>query len=396
MKQLYKWQKEALNALRINSYCGIVVAVTGSGKTRIATNVIKDLRVRTLIVVPTVALMHQWRSELLEVGIKDEDIGFYYSNVKVLNKVTIAVINSVYDMVGLSERFKLLILDEVHRLGAEMWCRLLLNNNFKYNIGLTATLERHDGAEKLLKRKVGRVVYEYKTRDAVKDDLLNSFSIVNVAIDLPIKEKDYLARLDAEIKSGMESFSGDMLKVVAALKRGNKYAANVLRVINKRKRFYNNSLPKVERAVQIILENRDKKIIVFNEYIETADKVFYQLQKHGITPYVYYSGNLDSLFKFTPNEKNTMLDTFRKASCGVLITVKALDEGLNVPDLEVGVILGYNKTSRQAIQRMGRLLRKVDDKAPVMYNLYYNDTSDVFNAQSFGNNFSDVARVYWR
>jgi superfamily II DNA or RNA helicase len=394
--ELYSWQKDCLNRLRMNSYRGIVVAVTGSGKTRIALESIKEIRRRTLIVVPTIALMNQWKDELSTIGVKKEDIGLYYGIVKNKQKVTIAVINSVYEEKNLGKEFSFLVLDEVHRLGANEFSKLLLNNKFEYALGLTATLERTDGKHDVIKQCVGDVIYEYRTDNAVRDNLLNEFDIVNYGLDLPQKEKEYLARLDSDIKVGMGKFDNDMNKVVMAISKGNRVAGRTLSLISKRKQFFNNSLPKIEKAVQLVVDNVDKKIIVFGEYIESIDVLHDKLKAKGISSYVYYSGNKDSKFKLNAKDKRELLDNFRSDKSGVLLTVKALDEGLNVVDLEVGIVLGYNKTSRQAIQRMGRILRKKEGKRPMMYILYYRNTSDLFNAKNFSEKFKDIATIRWK
>ena len=394
--ELYAWQKDCLNKLRMSSFQGIVVAVTGSGKTTVALESIKELRVRTLIVVPTIALMNQWEKELLNIGVKPQDIGLYYGLEKNKNKVTIAVINSIYDEHNLTKDFKFLVIDEIHKIGATLWQRLILNNTFEYRLGLTATLERGDGNEKLLKQKIGDIVYEYKTADAVDDDLLNEFYIVNYGLDLPIKEKEYLARLDKEIKDLMSKFDNDFSKVVQAISKGNRVAGRTLKLVSQRKQFFNNSIPKTDKACQLILDNLDKKIIVFGEYIESIDGLHTQLKNKGVSSYVYYSGNKDSKFKLKAQDKRELLENFKKDKAGVLLTVKSLDEGLNVPALEMGIVLGYNKTGRQAIQRMGRILRKQDNKKPTMYVLYYKNTSDLYNAKNFSDKFKDVAVIQWK
>jgi hypothetical protein len=109
---LYSWQKQAINSLRMNSYNGVVVAVTGSGKTKVATEVMKELRTKTLIVVPTIHLMTQWRQVLVEEGFNPEQIGIYYGEKKKYNKITVAVINSICDQPDLDKQFGLLVCDE--------------------------------------------------------------------------------------------------------------------------------------------------------------------------------------------------------------------------------------------------------------------------------------------
>lgn len=390
MNKLWNHQIDAVNRLRINSYNGIVVIGTGLGKTRIATEVMKELRTKTLIVVPTIHLMTQWRQVLVDEGFNPEQIGIYYGETKSFNKITVAVINSICDQPDLDKQFGLLVCDEVHHLSekARMFSRLLLNNRFEYSIGLTATIDKDNPANKIIFERIGRVIYEYKTEHAVKDDLLNQFSIINVGVDLSYNDKEYLNRLDTEIKSLMAKFDGNLDRVISAVKKGNRVAARTLSLISKRKQFYNKGLSKVEKAVELIIQNKEKKVIVFNEFVDTANLISHKLVEKGIIPYVYHS-------KLKLQNKKSMLSQFKDDTKGVLVSVKAVDEGLNVPEMSVGIIVGYNRTSRQAIQRLGRILRKQENKHPTMFVLYYKDTNDVHNIMGFNRLFNNVADIRW-
>lgn len=452
LPNLYKWQQEALNKLRINNYKGIVVAVTGTGKSRIYCEVIRTLRCKTLIIVPTVALLQQTKNNLVEAGIKEDNIGMFYGEKKILKPLTIAVINSIYELRGLDKNFSLLVMDELHRYASNNWQRFLLNNKFTYQIGLTATLERSDGQEYFLIDRFGKVVYEYTTTQAIKDGLLNDFRIKNYGIDLPQKEREYLDRLDEKISLEMERFDKDLTKVINSVKRGNRYACKLLKMINQRKEFFNNSIPKVNKAVTIIKEylqpkqtslrsysntisniinislysvynkyiiynnsvanymdanyqdavyrdaiyrDAGNKIIVFGEYIKTADLLHTKLQEAGINAWVYYTGTKTSKFKLSAKDKREVIEAFKNCKSGILITVKALDEGLDVKDANIGILLGYNKTNRQAIQRMGRILRKAEKKSPTMINLFYTNTKDYYNAKNFSDQFQEGGKIEW-
>jgi superfamily II DNA or RNA helicase len=93
--------------------------------------------------------------------------------------------------------------------------------------------------------------------------------------------------------------------------------------------------------------------------------------------------------------KNELIESFKNSKRSVLVCVKALDEGLNVKDVNIGIVLGYNKTARQAVQRMGRIVRKNEKGTSTLYNFYYRNTSDFFSAKNFSENFEE-SRVYWK
>lgn len=396
---LYEWQQQAVNEFLNNGKQGIIIGVTGSGKTVCALEAIKQVGEKTLIVVPTIPLLNQWKKELVKYGFLEEDIGLYYGETKVWNKITIAVINSVADKIDLAKRFPLAVFDEVHRYGNlnedATWSNLLLNNNFRYSLGLTATIEREDGGHELLLDKIGPVIYKYDTKKALREGVIAPFKIICRRIQLPKAQEEKLTRLDAQISSGMRKFDNDFSLVISEVKRRNWDAGRLLKAVSKRKKMYHHSQSKIQEAINIIKDNLDKKIIVFGSYIETADELYKQLKEEGVDPYVYYSGNKDSLFKFNNQDKRDIINNFKKVDSGVLISVKALDEGIDVPDISIGIVLGLTKVSRQAIQRMGRIVRKQQDKEAVMYLFYFGGTRDIDYVISFVNNFRDSAETTW-
>lgn len=395
--ELYEWQENAYIALKKANYSGIVCASTGVGKTFFALTVFKELKQRTLVIVPTKALMNQWVKELLHIGVNEEDVGVFYGESKTFKPVTVATIHSISKEKKLEDRFSLAIFDEVHRYPSETWKSFLLKQNFKYTLGLTATLEREDGQHELLLKTIGPVVYNYTTNHAVEDDLLSPFTIRIRGIDLSDVQKAYASRLDKDIKKAMEPFNNNFGRVIEASKKKNKYAFKALSMIQKRKKFYNNSTVKITKAaedIKTMLKN-NKKVIVFGEYIDTADVLYEKLKGVHDNVFVYYSGNKKSKFNFKESERKQIIEAFEQADSGVLITVKALDEGLNVKDIDVGVMVGYNTTMRQAVQRMGRILRKVEGQHVDMYLYYFRGTNDYWNVKNFVENFNDVGNIVW-
>lgn len=388
----YSWQEKAIEAHTANNYNGLVIAVTGAGKTRCALNIFKILKQKTLIVVPTIALLNQWVEELQKIGVKSNDIGTYYGSNKTIRPVTVAVINSAATRNDWSKEFSFLIVDEVHRVNESTteFQKLLLNNTFKYNLGLTATIDTTDPNYKIILQKIGKVVYEYTTANAKEDELINSFTIRVIGLDLTENKKKELEEIEVKIKEKMKDFGDDLNIVLAQQKIGDWSAMHTLKLMQKKKSILNRSEEKMEAALQLILKNRDKKIIVFGEFAVLAEVLFKKLQKLGVPSWIYHSKT-----KHNNSEKKVFLDEFKNSIGGVLVTVKALDEGLNVPDASMAIVLGYNGTARQAIQRMGRILRKQENKHPVMVIFYFKGTSDVYYANNFCRKFSGLADIVW-
>lgn len=389
----YSWQEKALEEIKRNNFQATILAVTGSGKTKLALNVITFLKTKTLIVVPTIQLLNQWVGELQKIGVRDEDIGTYYGDNKVIKTVTVAVINSASMRSDWNKYANLLVVDEVHRVNenTQQFQKLLLNNDFPYRIGLTATLDPTDESYQVILQRIGSVVYEYKIEDAKKDQLVNDFTVVAIKTPLPINEYNELKDIEGKIKERLSLFGNNLSVALNQLKLGDYNAVHLMSYLSKKKMILNKNPAKVAKAIETIVEHKDKKIIVFGEYADTADYIYAELVKLGIPAWIYHSKT-----KHNSSEKKQLIEEYSRSSCGVLVTVKALDEGLNVTDASIGINLGYNSTNRQAIQRMGRILRKQEGKHPVMYCFYFAGTSDFFNVKNFMNLFKGSANFVWR
>jgi len=361
MIQLKKWQKEAFIEWIKFKHKGIVQACTGSGKTYLGLKVIetnKGLH-KILVVVPTVALMDQW-----EQKIKDEldiDCGIIGNGRYVSTNVDVAVINSI----RLEEvKYGVVILDECHHYLSEVNFNLF-KNNFKKILGLSATVERHDGLS--YDNKLGiDIVFRYEQDEAIKNGDLSKYIVYNVGIDLMESERVLYNSNDITIKRLMPMFNNDINLIFGGQWSPEKTA--IRRAITKRRGIISNAKNKLIKAIELIQENKDQKIIVFTEYIKTIKELEKKLEKLQISVCVYHSS-------MKASEKAASVKNFKLGRCSVLLSAKALDEGLDVPDCDVGIIVAGTSTKRQTIQRVGRILRKGKQTAK-LYQIYAKNTKD--------------------
>lgn len=361
-ENLREWQKKSYMKWIMNKHTGILLGCTGSGKSIAALYCIQHVKVQTIIIVPTIALMNQWREEIVKhFNIPSESVGLIGDGNNSHKHITIAVINSVRDM-DLTE-FDMIVLDEAHRYGSIENIQPLMNNEFKYKLGLTATLKRADGKDADLERLIGNVVYTYTTEDAVKDGVLSEFSIVNVGIDL--SEFD-LSNYKAYTKIIDSDGFGDMYNVMRDSSNPNFVkACRAVRATAKRKAIISNAEGKIDALVRIIKENKDKKIIVFNETIKMAEKEMKILKDEGFECEIYHS----------KTKKQEAIERFRNNEVRILISVKSLNEGLDVKDVDVMIRVAGTNQDRDTIQRLGRGLRVVDGKeCAIYYQIYCKDT----------------------
>ena len=361
------WQVDALRAWLASHGRGTVTAPTGAGKTVFCLSAIKSFSPRpsVLIVVPTINLQEQWMEELVKDGCPREKIGRVGGGFSEWEKkYVVGVINSVRDS---SHSKDLLILDEVHHAVADINAHVL-NRSFKHVLCVSATLERSDGRHALLDA-IAPIVYSYSLQDSVSDGVVNDFEIINIGLQLDAYTQVEVLKLNELIKKGNAVYGG-MFEVYAALRRGDWGAKPFASAVTKRKTIFWTHHLKVDRCVQVIREChlQGDKAIVFCETIAVAEQLRKLLEGAGIASRVYHS-------KMKPLLREGCLEGFKRDEFKVLVSVRCLDEGVNVPDADVAVILGGGRSERQIKQRVGRILRKKDGRSKV-FQFYFRGTLD--------------------
>ncbi len=384
-EDLREWQKKAYMKWVMNGNTGILLGCTGSGKSVAALYCIQQVKATTIIIVPTIALMNQWREEIVKhLNIQFEEVGVIGDGNNSPKQITIAVVNSVRGM-DLSY-FEMIVLDEAHRYGSIENILPLMNNKFDNKLGLTATLKRADGKDADLEELIGKVVYTYTTEEAVKDGVLSEFSIVNVGIDLDVYDLDNYNAYTETINK--DSFS-DMYNVMKDSSNPNFVkACRAVRATAKRKAIISNAEGKIKELVNIVKENKDKKIIVFNETIKMAEKERKALKKEGFECEIYHS----------KTKKQEAIERFRNNEVKILISVKSLNEGLDVKDVDVMIRVAGTNQDRDTIQRLGRGLRVVDGKTDATYyQIYCKDTLEKWQITKNTNVIKSASeKVTWR
>ncbi len=356
------WQIEAYKKWEKNNCKGIYTSCTGSGKSLAAMYCIQEKNVSTLIVVPTIALMNQWKEELSNnLDIDISEIGQFGDGLKEQKNISVGVINSVRDL-DLSF-FKMIVLDEAHRYGSIENIKPIMNNNFKYTLGLTATLDRTDGQDETLKILIGEIVYSYDTEDAINDGILSNFEVVNIPVKLDYLELEKYNKYTKiiELNSIPNMFN------IANNRENEKWfqAVQAVRATSWRKAIISNAKEKITKLIEIVKKEEGKKIIIFNETIKMAELEQKELKKVGFNSEIYHSKS--------KNQK--AIEKFRNGEVMILISVKSLNEGLDVKDVDVGIRVAGTNQKRDTIQRLGRILRLSNKKTKATYyQLYCEDT----------------------
>lgn len=364
--ELKPFQMEAFNSW-IEKGRGIIVLPTGAGKTYIALKAIERLRKSTLIIVPTIPLLDQWRDLLTKLGIEAGIIGGGKSE---LRPVTVITYDSAYlrsDELG--NKFELVVFDEVHHLAAAGYIEIGESLASPYRMGLTATLEREDGRHSLLFPIVGGVVYRIGPKELAGTHL-SEFDTVRIGVELSEEERaeydkclrEYREALrDLKLRiTGMEDF----MKLIR-MSSSNPTARKALLAWHRMRKIALNSRSKLDTLQSLLESHKDDKVIIFTEFNEMAEEI----SRRFLIPLITH--------RTDKKERKEVLDAFRVGSVTKIVTSKVLDEGLDVPDARVGIILGGTGSRREFVQRLGRILRKREGKRAVLYEVISRGTSEV-------------------
>ncbi|MCC7336739.1 MAG: DEAD/DEAH box helicase family protein [Pirellulaceae bacterium] len=388
---LRKWQQEALQLWCEAQYRGIFKVVTGGGKTVFSQACIKraleiwpDLRV--FIVVPTVSLADQWAVSLVEEGGFDQkEVSVYRRNKKVRSKFVVLVINTartVMDTLATDSRASMLIVDECHRAGSDLNFQAL-DGAYVATVGLSATPERpyDDNFNKRIVPRLGSILYEYGLTDAKRDGVISEFDLINANVPLMRPELAEYKRVSQQI--------GHRSKQLAGCSPAERHADSRLNsLLRKRASIANNAAMRIGTTIRLIEQHRSKKCIVFHESVTAINTMLRIAQERGHSATIYHTG-------IAGDYRRENLRLFRKGVFDILFSCRALDEGMNVPEVEIAVIAAATATQRQRIQRLGRVLRpaKHKDRATV-YTLYSTEAEETRLVEEAAG-MAEIAKVRW-
>ncbi len=371
--ELRPYQNDALTAWRAFAGRGVIVLPTGAGKTRVALAALHAVRAPSLVLCPTRALLEQWRREL-EVYFSGR-IGVVGDGQMSFGDVTIMTYESAYrrmDTVG--DRFRMLVVDEVHNFGGGGRSECLEMCTAPFRLGLTATApEVGSAALGRLDRLVGPVVCDIGLGDLLGTHL-SDLTIVRLPVELSAEEaeayhREYapFAQLRGEL---VKSAPGaDWQALVQAL---SKSAAGRDALQGFRRAVEIASLPaaKRARARNLLAQHRDDTSLVFTASTDDA----YTVAQENLIPVI--------TAETTRRERDRVLSGFREGTLRCLVSARVLNEGFDVPEARIAILLGGALGAREQLQRIGRVLRKAPDKHAVVYELFTRGTVDDRRAQA--------------
>jgi len=424
----YEWQIEATNQWNENGNSGIVAAVTGSGKTIMAMHAVSDYLTQhpdavVSVIVPTKVLMYQWAEIFAEIlGLDEDTIGLrgdgFKDNFQTGKRVVVSIIDSARqgvleaDVEELPDSTPhLLIADECHRYGGEA-NRTVFDTRHDAVLGLSATppadeeeLDEDDltNAQVVLDR-IGGVFYNLRYKEALEQKLISPFEVQYVTIPLqPHEDILYVAhskRISKAIQNirmkyghAMDRYSNRSIdEQLNALRQNipdidsDKDVNRYRQETQKRRDLVWGTDNRKFAYLKVVKQHPTSQMMVFHERISQLEDIVAPVDKRGegsgeadktiekllvdpnYTPAMYHS-------KQTPGWNPLFMQAFREGKCRVMLSVKALAEGVDVPKADVGIIRVSTGSVRQRIQTIGRMLRRGAAEKAMIY-IFHVTTSD--------------------
>ena len=364
---LRDYQNEALNNWCRARYRGVLVLPTAAGKTFIALRAIQQLKVQTLILVPTLDLIDQWKKRVKDC--LNLDAGAVGGGENTVRMVTVTTYDSaLIHAEQLGNKFKLLVFDEVHHLASTGYIQIAEMYTAPYRMGLTATYERSDQRHSLLSQLVGDPVYSVGIEEIAGH--LAPYTYEKISVELtPHEQQIYESQMNIfrsfllQRRITLRSAT-DFQKFIMTTGRDPK-AREALLARNRAVKAAVNSEAKLTVLAQQLEVYRNEKILIFTLH----NDLVYRISMRFLVPAITHQ---------TPREeRREILSNFGNGKYPVVVTSQVLDEGVDVPDASVGLVLGGTGSNREYVQRLGRLLRKKEGKTARIIEIISKATLEV-------------------
>ena len=354
-------QTEALDAWVAGQKRGIVELPTGAGKTFLAVLAIAEVGRPTLVVVPTIDLMVQWKRVLAEQ--LAVPIGLVGGGEKDRQAITVTTYDSAQVHTEFwGDRFGFLVCDECHHLPAPAYRFIAEGSLAPFRLGLTATLQRADGGEAVAEALLGPCVYRVSIEE-LEGDYLAPYEVRTVPVSLTEDEQARYESARGQYLTFLRSTGivlshpGGWARFIARCHQSDEGRA-AFAAYRVQKRIALTSEGKLDALWRIIAEHKDDRILVFTEDNETV----HALSRRFLFPTITH--------RTRPAERVDLLRAFAEGTMPVLLTSKVLNEGVDVPEANVGVVLSGSGSVREHVQRLGRILRKRPDKRAILYEVH--------------------------
>jgi superfamily II DNA or RNA helicase len=368
---LRPYQDAAMGAWELGHRRGVVALPTGSGKTRLALAAMQRTRLSAICLVPTRVLLDQW---LREIGaLYRGPVGCYGDGVRRWAPLTVATYESAYrHMHRLGDRFDLVIVDEVHHFGCGLRDEMLEMTTAEARLGLTATPSRDAAVAARLTELVGPTVFELSVAD-LAGGFLASFDTITLYVDLDPDERASYTRLARVFTAAHADFRrvapngtwADFTRHAVRTAEGRR----ALFAWREMRRLLAFTCAKRRALAPLLARHQKSRVLIFTADNDSAYAI---AREYLVMPLTCDIGR---------SERDDALERFRRGDLRTLVSARVLNEGLDVPDADVAVVVGAALGEREHVQRVGRLLRPSEGKRAVVYELVTRNTIEVGQAR---------------
>jgi superfamily II DNA or RNA helicase len=325
------------------------------------------------VIVPTIDLLHQFYRLLTHVF--HTEIGVYYGGEKILKPITVVTYSSFPSLMEQGNLFALLVADEIHHITAPAYGEGALMSPAPYRLGLTATYpsveeeQRWEGKWRVEDLVGGPVVYQLRIDDLAGEQLA-AYRTQRIRVQLtPSERLEYERDFTHYMRFVNErhlrrDFGAGWLTELQRLSARDREARAALLARQRVGRLLAGCQGKLQAVDELLREHLMDQILIFTE----ANNVAYHIAHQYFIPCI---SHLTSAA-----ERKDILDGFQEKRYKCIITSRVLDEGVDLPEAKVAIILGGTTGARQYIQRLGRVLRRVENRQAVLYEVLVRGTSE--------------------
>jgi superfamily II DNA or RNA helicase len=372
VREPFPHQTEALEVWRRQGSRGIVVLPTGTGKTYMAILAIHHTGRPTLVVTPTIDLLNQWYAELVVAF--GEPVGLLGGGYSELQPLTVTTYDSAYIHVERwGNRYGLLVFDECHHLPGPTYMMSAIGSLAPFRLGLTATPERADGQEGLMPELIGPIIYRREIKQ-LAGDFLAEYRVQKLMVPLSPEEREQYQRAREHfrrfvdqhgIRFGTPQGWQRFIQVTSRSAEGRA----AFQAYREQKALAQAAPGKLKVLDQLLNEHRHDRVLIFTYDNATV----YQIARRWLVPAITHQTKA--------KERHLILQRFHSGEYPVVVTSQVLNEGVDVPSANVGIILSGTGSVREHVQRLGRLLRKQADKQALLYEVIAADTAEEFTSE---------------
>jgi superfamily II DNA or RNA helicase len=369
VREAFVHQREAIDAWVAAGRRGVVVLPTGAGKSYVAEMAIANVQRSTLVVVPTLDLMNQWYDVLVTAF--GAEVGLLGGGYHELRDLTVSTYDSAHlHMERIGARFGLLVFDECHHLPSTSYLMASEMAIAPYRLGLTATPDRTDGRESLLDERVGPRVYTRTIRE-LAGEYLAEYDVERITVALePDELERYLAQRETYrsfVRSqGISMASPDGWSRFIQSSARSPAGRRAFLAYREQRQIAIASRRKLHTLEGLLRQHARDRVLIFTNDNDTV----YRIARRFLIPALTHQTDV--------KERREILTRFREGRYPAVVTSRVLNEGVNVPEANVAVVLSGTGSVREHVQRLGRILRRGEGKRAVLYEVITANTVEEF------------------